>query len=821
MYAEVILPLPLYATFTYSVPDDLTSGLSVGSRVLVQFGKKKFYTGIIAAINSSVQADFEIKPIMALLDDAPILKNPQLRLWDWIAQYYLCSHGEVFKAAIPSSLKPESETWVTLNPEFELTNQDILSDHEALVIQHLKCEKKLRLSDLESQLKLPKGSTLLSNLFERGIIEISENISQKYRPKSETFVVPTFDRGDLEALKKAFATVGRAKIQEKILMTYLEMSEWSKNEKPLKEITRAELLERSETSPAVLKSLVDKGVLELKKKITNRFNWEDSNTPVKLSPLSAHQSDALSSIIESFREKNVVLLHGITGSGKTEIYNHLINKSLNDGNQVLFLVPEISLTTHLTDRLRKVFGNRLLVYHSKFSDNERADLWKKLLTSNEPYLILGVRSAVFLPFSHLGLIIVDEEHEPSYKQFDPAPRYNGRDVAIVLGNMHGSKVVLGSATPSVETYHKAKTGKYGLVSLPERYGHSVLPDVEIVDMKSERKQKRNKGILSKPLIDATNTALHNHRQAIFFQNRRGFAPVVICKTCGWTPKCANCDVSLVYHKHTDSLKCHYCGFTMPLPALCPACGENTVEAFGYGTERIAEEVSAEFSNAKVARMDLDTTRNKDAFQNIIEDFSNQKTEILVGTQMVSKGLDFEKVNIVAVLNADTLLNFPDFRSNERAFNMLEQVAGRAGRRTEKGKVIIQTTNPDNEILTYVRNHDYDTYYLSEIEERRSLQYPPFSRVIMVYVKNKDNVMAREAAVLFTEALIRVFGKRVLGPEKPFVSRIATFYLQQIMIKIESEASMPKVKAIIRSIYESVARDSRMKTSTIYYDVDPV
>ena len=591
-------------------------------------------------------------------------------------------------------------------------------------------------------------------------------------------------------------------------------------DEPLRDVEKKRLIEATGSTPAIFKALADKGILRTYKKTVNRFNTGTASVtaPAVLSPA---QNKAFREIGSAFRSNATVLLHGITGSGKTEIYTHLIDRVLADGNQVLYLVPEISLTTQLTDRLRRVFGDRLLVYHSKFSDNERVDVWKRLLDSRQPLIVLGVRSSVFLPFHHLGLVIIDEEHEPSFKQYDPAPRYNARDAAIVLASMHGAKTLLGSATPSVETYYKALNGKYALVSLEERFEGATLPDVEIVDMRSQRKQRINRGILSGPLRLATEEALKEGRQAIMFQNRRGFAPVVVCRECGWTPKCVNCDVSLVYHKNIAQLRCHYCGHSTPLPAVCPACGQNSIDIYGYGTERIAEEMHEAFSDYRVARMDLDTTRNKEAFQEIIEEFSKKETDILVGTQMVSKGLDFERVKVVGVLNADTLLNFPDFRSAERAFNMLEQVAGRAGRRAEKGKVIIQTTAPESEVLGFVKRHDYKGFYEAEIADRQRYRYPPFTRVVNIYLKHKDAATVDSLAVSYTIALRRTFGQRVLGPEKPYVSRVSTWYLQSVMLKVESEASMTKVKALLREIYIGMASDPRMKQAMLYYDVDPV
>ena len=546
------------------------------------------------------------------------------------------------------------------------------------------------------------------------------------------------------------------------------------------------------------------------------------NIEISLVQLSAGQRKAMDEIRRLFQDKDVVLLHGLTGSGKTEIYNHLIAAALKDGTQVLYLVPEISLTTQLTDRLRRAFGNRLIVYHSKFTDNERVDIWKRLLTDNEPAVVLGARSSVFLPFARLGLVIVDEEHEASFKQYDPAPRYNARDVATVLASMHGARVLLGSATPSVETFYKASSGKYGLASLYERFEGAELPEVEIVDMKEQRKKKISHGSLSRPLMHEMREAIGEELQGIVFQNRRGFAPMVTCRTCGWTPKCDNCDVSLVYHKKINLLKCHYCGFTSLMPRVCPACEGIDIETYGYGTERIAEEVQEIFKESRISRMDLDTTRNKDAFQEIIENFSAHRSDILVGTQMVTKGLDFEKVKVVGVINADTLLNFPDFRSDERAFNMLEQVAGRAGRRNgTRGKVIIQTTRPDDPVLKFVKDHDYQGFYHHEIIERKRYSYPPFTKVIGIYLKNKDSVLADRAATAMTMKLREIFGSRVLGPEKPFVSRVALWYIQSIMLKVEAGASMSKVKRLLRECHVAISGLPEMKATMVYYDVDPV
>lgn len=818
-FAEVVLPLPLYSSFTYSIPEGM-EGVVTGSRVLVQFGRRKFYTGIVASVHPDAPEGYDVKPISLLLDPTPIVRFPQLRMWQWIADYYLCAPGEVYKAAIPTGLKPESTTFISLSPDCDLSEAiPSLKEEEARILQLVYSEKRLSISDIQSRTEIANATSYIRPLLEQGVLEVAETVVEKYRPKTVHMIRLSLRPGDHDGVHRFLDLTNRSTRQQNALMAYLDMSGFLSSRSEPKEVERDALLQRAGITPGILKAMVDKQIFEVYKKSVNRFQDFDG-TIHPIPQLSELQRSAFDAISDGFRTKDTILLHGVTGSGKTEIYAHLIDRVLAAGRQVLFLVPEISLTTQLTDRLRRIFGDRLLVYHSKFSDNERVDVWRRVLDSHQPLLILGARSAVFLPFHHLGLVIVDEEHESSYKQYDPAPRYNARDTAIVLASMHGAKTLLGSATPAVDTYYKALNGKYGLVTLSERYEGAALPAVEIIDMKEQRKRKLSDGILSQPLRLATEQALQHGKQALMFQNRRGFAPFVVCRNCGWTPRCTNCDVALVYHKHSDQLRCHYCGFAMPLPPLCPACQENSVEVYGYGTERIAEEVHRRFQGYRVGRMDLDSTRNKYAFQEIIEDFSSHNMDILVGTQMITKGLDFGEVTVVGVLNADSLLNFPDFRAGERAFNMLEQVAGRAGRRSDPGNVYIQTTDPQNAVLAHVASHDYKGFYEMEIASRSRLLYPPFSRIINIFLKNKNYGDAQTAARLLAEALRTTFGPRVLGPEKPFVSRVATWYLQCIMLKIESTASMSKVKRILRTIYESLARDPRIKSSVIYYDVDP-
>lgn len=820
MLIQVILPLPVQGVFTYSVPDDVCDMVGIGSRVLVQFGRKKYYTAIVAGIDQTPPKNYEVKPLMAVLDPHPALRYPQLKFWEWISDYYLCSIGEVMKAALPTGLKIESESVVTLNPEFDSEDGVRLTDRQAEIVASLQHSGKESLAGLEKTLGIKNVAPHVNALLAIGVVRIDEKIVEKYRPKTITKVRLTCGREESDRLHDFFDMTARSRQQQAVLLAYLDMSKFMVKGEEIQPVEREALLKTSGVSPTVLKAVVDKGILEIYKDKVNRFA-STGGIIDNVAVLSPAQAKAAKDIRDSFRDHAITLLHGVTGSGKTEIYCDLIKEVLDQGHQVLYLVPEISLTTQLTDRLKKVFGDRLLIYHSKFSDSERVDIWNRLLQTNEPMVVLGVRSSVFLPFARLGLVVVDEEHEASYKQYDPAPRYNARDAATVLASMHGAKTLFGSATPSIETYWKAVNCKFGLVTLAERYEGASLPEVEVIDMRQMRKQKSVRGILSTPLRKETQEALEAGWQAIMFQNRRGFAPVVVCRTCGWSPKCGNCDVSLVYHKGSKLLRCHYCGYTQTLPDLCPACGENTLEKYGYGTERIAEEVQEEFPDKKVSRMDLDTTRNKQAYQDLIEEFAGHKTDILVGTQMVSKGLDFEKVKIVGVLNADTLLNFPDFRSNERAFNMLEQVAGRAGRRREPGKVLIQTTKAEERVLDHVRKHDYLSYYKEELEERQKYAYPPFTKIINVYVRNKDAATCDAAAVMLAMALREVFGNRVLGPERPFVSRVNTWYIQQIMLKVESGASMKKVKALLRQVYERVAPSPQIKSSQIHYDVDPV
>ena len=816
-YAEVILPLAVLGTFTYLVPEEMQCDISRGSRVYVPFGPRKLYTGIVADLHTNTPK-FKVKPIASLLDGTSILRHPQLKFWQWIADYYLCTLGEVYRAAVPTGLKVESETNLSLNKAIDLEEiGQTLTPAETELLNEVIVADHVRMSDLDRERSHATTARYVNRMLQKGIIVADEKATSSYKAKTIAIVSACNDVKNHEWLHQAFDAVTTATKQERLLIAFLELI---KNQ-AVPEVTREELLTKAKVSPGILKAICDKGILKVEKRKINRFDAKPGNKPVELPPLSPLQREALRQIDEQWREKNVVLLRGITGSGKTEIYCHAILSALEAGHQVLYLVPEISLTTQLTDRLRKVFGNRLLVYHSKFSDSERVDIWRKLLHSHEPMVILGVRSSVFLPFAKIGLVVVDEEHEASYKQYDPAPRYNARDAAIMLAHLHGAKTLLGSATPAIDTYYKAQTGKFGLVELLERYQGAQLPDVTVVDMLDSRKRRLTDGLLANPVAENLRHTIKRGRQAIMFQNRRGFAPLIQCTQCGWQPKCQYCDVSMVYHKSIDVMSCHYCGYQMHLPRLCPACGQNSVRIGGYGTERIAEHLHSHFPEARVSRMDLDTTRNKDAYQEIIEDFAGHNTDILIGTQMVSKGLDFANVSMVGVVNADSLLHFPDFRANERAFNMLVQVAGRAGRRNEQGQVFIQTSDAANPLLKFISSQDYSGYYEYELEQRRRFGYPPFTKIIMLYVKHREEAEAARLATRYAGELQKVFGTRVLGPAKPSVARISNYYIQTIMLKIEAVASMIKVKKLLFEIYSRMAADRSFRNAQVYYDVDPV
>lgn len=818
-FAEIIVPLPLNAVFTYQVPDTMAADMAIGARVIVPFGLRKFYTGIVESLTPVKPTGYEVKEIDRLID-APgqaVLVNPQLKFWRWMADYYMCSIGEVMRAALPAALKLESETFIELDNDSD-TAPDKLSQDEAMAYAALQHHSRLTLGELSKKTGLTASpERTVERLLKLGLVRVSEKVIERYRSRKQTVVTLPAESDTPQWRSEAFALTARSKHQERLLLTLLQMADAENHG-----VERQALLEKSGCSAAVLKALADKGILKIITREVNRFKADFTPQEVTLPTLSPAQTDARNSLLDQWEQgQRVNLLRGITSSGKTEIYIHLIDRVLRAGKQVLFLVPEIALTTQLTQRLQRVFGSKVLVYHSKFTDNERADIWRQLLTDHSPRLIVGARSAIFLPFAKLGLTIVDEEHEASYKQFDPAPRYNARDAAIYLASLHDAKVLLGSASPSVETYHKAQSGRYGLTELTERYGGVCLPDIEIVDMKREMQRTRSSrplaGKVAADILDATG----HRQQAIVFHNRRGFAPLARCKACAYIPKCECCDVSLTYHRYENRLICHYCGATYSLPTLCPVCGEPQIEVVGYGTERIEEEIQEALPGRKILRMDLDTTRNKDGYQEIINAFSAHRADILVGTQMVTKGLDFSDVSIVAVINADMLINIPDFRSAERAFNMMLQVAGRAGRRDTPGKVVIQTYQPDHPVIGYVKTHDYLGFYGHELQERQQRNYPPFSRMIVVTLRHKDERFLIEMADIYGERLRTLLGQRVFGPEKPIVARVQNQCIRRFMLKFELTASMPKVRALLHDTYRQLQCEyPHLRSVAIAYDVDP-
>lgn len=818
MYAEVILPLPVGATFSYRIPDDLLGLIVPGLRVIVPFGRKKYYTGIVVAVTPRANENFDIKDISLVVDDKPVLKHPQIKLWQWVADYYLCPLGDVYRAAVPAGLKIESETFVELNPDYDRAECESLSATDSAVIALLDHSKgAMRVSGIKRDAPADVSDRNINSLLDRGILIISEKLVERYRPRYESYVRHTVNTPVRR--QEAFAAVKGAPRQEKLLMTLLMLSQTAAD------ITVPALLERSGCSRAILNALVDKDIAYIEKRCINRFAAAGtlrSELPV----LTEAQSAALNSIHKSWLTNTVTLLHGVTSSGKTEVYMHLIDDVLSRGRQVLYLVPEIALTTQLTRRLQQVFGDRVIIYHSKFSDNERVDIWRKLLDSPGPCVVVGVRSSVFLPFDSLGLVIVDEEHDQSYKQGEPSPRYNGRDVAVVLAGMHGAKVLLGSATPSIETYYKASNGKFGLVTLAERYGDAMLPEVSIIDLNRARRAGQLNGTFATETVDAVRDSIEAGRQAIIFKNRRGYAPMARCTQCAYIPKCDNCDVSLTYHKRLDRLVCHYCGSTYPMPHVCPQCKEPGIEIVGYGTERIEDEIVKLFPKARVARMDLDTTRNKGAYADIIDNFSAHKSDILVGTQMVSKGLDFSDVDCVAVMSADGVISQPDFRSGERTFNMLEQVAGRAGRAPSDSdraaRVLVQTGNPSHPVIRHLLSHDYAAHYADELEGRRAYNYPPFSRIIYIYLKHKDVHKLNDLAREYADELRKRLGNRVFGPEEPAVGRVNMLYIRKIMLKIETTASITRVRQVLHEVFTHIAAtNANLRPGTLHYDVDPM
>ena len=818
-FVDVILPLPLNSCFTYALPETLAGNVQVGCRVVVPFGKKKFYTGIVQDIHCREPEGYEVKDVADVLDARPVLLASQFKLWDWVADYYLCTRGDVYKAALPSGLKLESETIVAFNPDFEPSGR--LSEREQKVLSQLESEGETSVTCLEKSCGVKNMLTLVKSLLDKEAIMVKEELKRTYKPRTEVRVRLTAAARNEHRLHFFFDELQRrAPKQLDLLMRYLELS-GSLGGSSVREVSKAELLQRAQATPAVFNGLVEKGILEIYKQEVGRLDNSAVADLQPLNPLNVHQEKAYHAIINVFHQKNVCLLYGVTASGKTEIYIHLIAETIRRGRQVLYLLPEIALTAQITARLRRVFGARLGIYHSKFPDAERVEIWQKQLSGQDYDIILGVRSSVFLPFRRLGLVIVDEEHENTYKQQDPAPRYHARNAAIMLASYYGAKTLLGTATPSLESWYNAGTGKYGLVELKERYTQIQLPEILPVDIKELQHKKRMNGPFSPLLLQHIREALEQHAQVILFQNRRGFAPMVECHTCGWVPRCKNCDVSLTYHKGLRQLTCHYCGYTMPVPRRCPACEGTDLRSRGFGTEKIEDDIRALFPEARVARMDLDTTRTRAAYERILADFEQGRTDILIGTQMVSKGLDFEHVNVVGILNADTMLNYPDFRAYERAFQLMAQVAGRAGRKDKRGRVVLQTKSIDHPIIAQVMANDFEGMASGQLAERQMFRYPPYYRLVYVYLKHRDEALLDVMAHAMAERLRAVFADRVLGPDKPPVARVQTLFIRKIVVKIETTASLSRVRQWLVEVQREVQSDERFRSLLVYYDVDPM
>jgi len=816
-YLDIILPVPLPKLFTYEA-GDLAEEAAVGKRVVVSFGKKKLYSGIIASVHNKKPDGYDTKPVLSVLDVKPVVTSEQIRFWEWIADYYQCTLGEVYKAALPSGLKLESESYVLYNEDFVAERP--LTEKEGLVLDIVAGKKKCTIHELNKLSGLKNSLPVVKKLLETGAIYVNEKLKEGYKPKKEIYLKLSEKIVSEKELHEAFETLKRAPKQLAVLMGLL--TETGGVEKALsgKLVSRSGLTKRLNVTSTVVKELIQKDILQQAEVEVDRIDERDwGNIPVK--SLSPEQKRAHKEIKESFEKHNVTLLHGVTSSGKTEIYIHLIDEYLKQGKQVLYLLPEIALTTQITTRLKKRFGNKLGIFHSKFNDSERVEVWNNLLNKKGYEVILGVRSSVFLPFENLGLVIVDEEHETSYKQFDPAPRYHARDTAIMLAYMSGAKTLLGTGTPSFETYHNCELGKYGIVELFERYTGIKMPVIMPVDIKEAYRKKQMRSHFHPVLLEKMKEALENDEQVILFQNRRGFSPYVECRRCAWVPRCEYCDVSLTYHKHLNHLTCHYCGHSVPMPESCPACGSTDIGTMGFGTEKIEEEIKELFPDYPIARMDLDTTRNKRSYEKIIGEFEQKKIKILIGTQMITKGLDFDSVSLVGILNADNMLNYPDFRAYERSFQMMAQVSGRAGRKGKQGLVILQTSDPQHPVIRDVIKHDYLSFYKSQLEERLTFRYPPYYRLISITLKHKDRFKCDNAARLLAGYLSHSLGDRVLGPQPPPVSRIQNMFLNKLLIKTEKELSAKKVKHAIAYYIEAVKRNEELRSVVFHIDVDPM
>ena len=812
-YIDVILPIPLKQTFTYSVNKDEAGFLKQGHRVAVPFGKSKVYTAIVYQVHDQAPEGYKTKSIDQILDQTPIITPQQIKHWQWMASYYMCTLGEIVKAALPSAFLLESETVVSLCVNAAVDPAKI-SDAAYLVIEALQQRSPLHINDVRAVLDSTQVVKVLKDLLDLGVIEVQEEMYEQYTPKLKKYIKVARLYQEQEQLSGLLESLSRAPKQKEILLQLFSLQAKTKKAVGVTSFQKA-----SGAGPGAIKALVKKGILEefyLKK---DRIDYT-GDAPQSIMDLSDAQQQAYKEINTSFKEQDVVLLHGVTASGKTEIYIKLIEQQLSSDKQVLFMLPEIALTTQLISRLQYYFGEKIGVYHSKYSVNERVELWNNVLQNKaKAQIIIGARSSLFLPFSNLGLIVVDEAHEPSFKQYNPAPRYQARDSAIVLARIHQGKLLMGSATPSLESYHNAKEGKYGLVSLNKRFGNIKMPTIELIDIKEKHKKKKMTGHFSDRLLEEIKVSLGNNQQIILFQNRRGFSPIVECKTCGSSPQCPNCDVSLTFHKYKNQLRCHYCGHNTPMQLSCMACGLETLDSKGFGTEQIETELVALFPDHTVARMDQDTTRGKHAYKKLIDRLENLEIDILIGTQMLAKGLDFRNVGLVGVMNADNLLNFPDFRAHERSFQLLLQVAGRAGRTKEQGRVLIQTYNPDHTILQQVSVNGYQEMYRVQTQERYDFKYPPFYRTIKITFKDRNLQKVESGAQWYAMALKQHLQDNVLGPEAPAVARVRNQYITGVLVKIPKSQSLQKTKNYIASVQRSFNAAKQFSSIRVTIDVD--
>ena len=819
-YIDVILPVPINQNYTYHIPTEFNEKIQVGCRVIVQFGARRLYTGLIKKIHNS-KPEIETKPIETVLDDSPVISPQTFQFWEWIANYYCCSEGEVMKAALPSGLKLESQTNLSIN--YDWVETDRLSETEEAVFQFLHNQKSATIQQINSITKKKNNYKVINSLIKKQAIVADEEIDKIYKPKTIPYVKLASHLVTEQDIEIVLGLIKRASKQLELFMFVLNALDFFSAERKTS-IPKKELITNSNSTDAILKALVDRGILEIEAIEVDRLN--DSAAEKEMPTLNEFQQEASNQIISQFEDKNVVLLHGITASGKTEIYIKLIEEQLQLGKQVLYLLPEIALTSQIINRLKAVFGEKAGIYHSKFNDSEQVEIWNKVLEfesgkSSKYQLILGTRSSLFLPFKNLGLIIVDEEHETSFKQIDPAPRYSARDTAIVLANLHSAKVLMGTATPSFETFYNCKLNKYGYVYLNKRHHNVELPEILIADLADAYKRKIMKSHFTPLLFNEIQKALENNKQVILFQNRRGFSPFIQCKNCGWVPTCKHCDVSLTYHKFQNNLQCHYCGYTINLPEKCPNCQSTDIQTKGFGTEKIEDDLKILFPETTIGRLDTDSSKTKFGHEKIIDKFSEGKTDILVGTQMVTKGLDFENVSVVGILNADNILNFPDFRSHERAYQLMVQVSGRAGRKSGKGKVIIQTFQPQHPVISMVINNNYESFFTKYIPERKLFVYPPCYRLIYITIKHKDNERTHIAANQLIAELRKRIKTIILGPEYPLIGRIQQYYQLMIRIKLEKNSAVSNAK---RSILESIFKVKQIEnnTSVIFtIDVDPM